>query len=77
VDETGSHAGLQDLRRGGDEGLGGTEPYCATRTLGPELRIDAQALEYVLVYQGQFNEPEQYRNIIIRANEEGEHDQDA
>lgn len=40
--------------------------------LGQSSGIDAQALEYVLVYQGQFNEPEQYRNIIIRANEEGE-----
>ncbi|MBV6403420.1 MAG: efflux RND transporter permease subunit [Flavobacteriales bacterium] len=40
--------------------------------LGQSSGIDAQALEYVLIYQGQFNEPEQYRNIIIRANEEGE-----
>jgi HAE1 family hydrophobic/amphiphilic exporter-1 len=40
--------------------------------LGQSSGISAQSLEYVLVYQGQFNEPEQYRNIIIRANEEGE-----
>ena len=40
--------------------------------LGQSSGINAQALEYVLVYQGQFNTPEQYRNIIIRANEEGE-----
>ncbi|MBL7939938.1 MAG: efflux RND transporter permease subunit [Flavobacteriales bacterium] len=40
--------------------------------LGQSSGIDAQALEYVLVYQGQFNTPEQYREIIIRANEEGE-----
>jgi len=40
--------------------------------LGQSSGINAQSLEYVLVYQGQFNEPEQYRNIIIRANEEGE-----
>ena len=40
--------------------------------LGQSSGIDAQSLEYVLIYQGQFNEPEQYRNIIIRANEEGE-----
>jgi HAE1 family hydrophobic/amphiphilic exporter-1 len=40
--------------------------------LGQSSGIEAQALEYVLVYQGQFNEPEQYRNIIIRANEEGQ-----
>jgi HAE1 family hydrophobic/amphiphilic exporter-1 len=40
--------------------------------LGQSSGISAQSLEYVLVYQGQFNEPEQYKNIIIRANEEGE-----
>ena len=40
--------------------------------LGQSSGINAQALEYVLVYQGQFNKPEQYRDIIIRANEEGE-----
>ncbi|TXI80136.1 MAG: efflux RND transporter permease subunit [Flavobacteriales bacterium] len=40
--------------------------------LGQSSGINAQALEYVLVYQGQFNEPEQYKRIIIRANEEGE-----
>jgi HAE1 family hydrophobic/amphiphilic exporter-1 len=32
----------------------------------------SQALEYVLVYQGRFNTPEQYENIVIRANPEGE-----
>ncbi|WP_126974029.1 efflux RND transporter permease subunit [Gynurincola endophyticus] len=30
------------------------------------------ALEYVLTYQGRFNEPEQYQNVIIRANANGE-----
>ncbi len=40
--------------------------------LGSSSGIKAQSLEYVLVYEGQFNEPEQYSNIIIRANEEGE-----
>ncbi len=40
--------------------------------LGQSSGISAQSLEYVLVYQGQYNEPEQYKNIIIRANEEGE-----
>ncbi|MDX5404302.1 MAG: efflux RND transporter permease subunit, partial [Bacteroidota bacterium] len=32
----------------------------------------SQSLEYVLTYQGRYNEPEQYGNIIIRANPEGE-----
>ncbi len=30
------------------------------------------ALEYVLTYKGRFNEPEQYQNVIIRANANGE-----
>jgi HAE1 family hydrophobic/amphiphilic exporter-1 len=33
----------------------------------------SQALEYVLVYKGRFNKPEEYENIIIRADAEGEH----
>jgi len=32
----------------------------------------SQALEYVLVYKGRYNEPSQYEDIIIRANPEGE-----
>ncbi len=40
--------------------------------LGQSSGKSAQSLEYVLSYQGRFNEPEQYKNIIIRANSEGE-----
>lgn len=32
----------------------------------------SEALEYVLTYQGRYNKPEQYKNVIIRANPEGE-----
>ena len=32
----------------------------------------AQALEYVLVYEGRFNKPEQYADIVIRAKNRGE-----
>jgi len=32
----------------------------------------SQALEYVLTYSGRFNKPEEYENIIVRANPEGE-----
>ena len=32
----------------------------------------AQSLEYVLVYEGRYNTPEQYEDIIVRANPEGE-----
>ncbi|MFO0597190.1 MAG: efflux RND transporter permease subunit [Myxococcaceae bacterium] len=40
--------------------------------LGQATGKTAQALEYVLVYEGRFNKPEQYENIIIRAKSEGE-----
>src|SRR5262245_61622247 len=40
--------------------------------LGQATGIKAQSLEYVLVYQGRFNKPEQYGDIIIRANNDGE-----
>ncbi|APY10921.1 multidrug transporter AcrB [Seonamhaeicola sp. S2-3] len=40
--------------------------------LGRSSGIASQALEYVLTYQNRYNEPEQYENIIIRANKEGE-----
>jgi HAE1 family hydrophobic/amphiphilic exporter-1 len=32
----------------------------------------AQALEYVLTYQGRFNDVEQYKNVILKANPNGE-----
>ncbi|MDN3593730.1 efflux RND transporter permease subunit [Zunongwangia endophytica] len=40
--------------------------------LGRSSGIQAQSLEYVLTYKGRFNEPEEYENIIIRANSEGQ-----
>ncbi len=32
----------------------------------------AEALEYVLSYQGRFNKPEQYKDVIVRASPDGE-----
>lgn len=32
----------------------------------------AQSLEYVLIHKGRYNEPQQYENIVIRANKEGQ-----
>src|ERR1044072_2900514 len=32
----------------------------------------AESLEYVLTFQGRFNKPEQYKDVIIRANSKGE-----
>lgn len=40
--------------------------------VGLSSGITAQSLEYVFTYQGWFNKPEQYNDIIIRANAEGE-----
>ncbi|MFP5439707.1 MAG: efflux RND transporter permease subunit [Bacteroidia bacterium] len=40
--------------------------------IGQSSGIEAQSLEYVLTYKGQFNDPKQYENIIIRANADGE-----
>jgi len=40
--------------------------------IGQSSGIEAQSLEYVLTYKGRFNKPEEYENIIIRANAEGE-----
>jgi len=40
--------------------------------LGSSSGVAAQSKEYVLVYQGRYNKPEQYEDIIIRANSEGE-----
>ncbi|KAB7531029.1 efflux RND transporter permease subunit [Flagellimonas olearia] len=40
--------------------------------LGRSSGKKAQSLEYVLVYQDRYSEPEQYEDIIIKANEEGE-----
>ncbi len=40
--------------------------------LGQSTGIAAQSKEYVLVYKGRFDKPEEYGDIIIRANSEGE-----
>jgi HAE1 family hydrophobic/amphiphilic exporter-1 len=40
--------------------------------IGRSSGIAAQSLEYVLTYKGRFNKSEEYENVIIRANAEGE-----
>jgi HAE1 family hydrophobic/amphiphilic exporter-1 len=40
--------------------------------IGQSSGIQAQSLEYVLTYKGRFSEPEEYNNVIIRANSDGE-----
>ncbi|MCP9768596.1 efflux RND transporter permease subunit [Lacihabitans sp. LS3-19] len=40
--------------------------------IGQSSGISAQSLEYVLTYKGRFNTPEEYGNVIVRANAAGE-----
>jgi HAE1 family hydrophobic/amphiphilic exporter-1 len=40
--------------------------------LGQASGKTAQSLEFTLVYKGRYNKPEEYENIIIKANPEGE-----
>jgi HAE1 family hydrophobic/amphiphilic exporter-1 len=40
--------------------------------MGQATGQTAQSLEYVLTYQGRYNQPDQYANIIIRATPNGE-----
>ena len=40
--------------------------------LGQASGKTAQSLEYVLTYKGRYNKPEEYSNIIVKANHEGE-----
>ena len=40
--------------------------------IGQSSGKKSQSLEYVLMYQDRYDEPEQYEDIIIKANEEGE-----
>ncbi len=40
--------------------------------LGQATGIKSQSTEYVLTYVGRFNKPEQYANIILKANPNGE-----
>ncbi len=40
--------------------------------IGRSSGIKAQSLEYVLIYKGRYTTPEEYENIIIKSNAEGE-----
>jgi len=40
--------------------------------IGQSSGIAAQSLEYVLTYKGRYDKPEEYENIIVRANSKGE-----
>ncbi|NBO17743.1 MAG: efflux RND transporter permease subunit [Proteobacteria bacterium] len=40
--------------------------------IGQSSGKTAQSLEYVLIYKGRFNTPEEYENIVVRSNPDGE-----
>ena len=54
------------------EALGSQSVIGSPGRIGRSDGKRSQALEYVLTYQGRYNQPEQYRDVIIRANANGE-----
>lgn len=40
--------------------------------LGQSSGLKAQSLEYVLLYKGRFNKPEEYENIVLKSTADGE-----
>lgn len=54
------------------EALGNQSVIGSPGRLGRSDGKRSEALEYVLTYQGRYNQPEQYKNVIIRANPDGE-----
>ncbi len=54
------------------EALGSQSVIGSPGRLGRADGQRSEALEYVLTYQGRYNQPEQYKDVIIRANPDGE-----
>ena len=54
------------------EALGSQSIIGSPGRLGRSDGKRSEALEYVLTYQGRYNQPEQYKDVIIRANPNGE-----
>ncbi|MFT4023689.1 MAG: efflux RND transporter permease subunit [Flavihumibacter sp.] len=54
------------------EALGSQSIIGSPGRLGRSDGQRSEALEYVLTYQGRYNQPEQYKNVIIRSNPNGE-----
>ncbi len=54
------------------EALGNQSIIGSPGRLGRSDGKRSEALEYVLTYQGRYNQPEQYKDVIIRANPDGE-----
>lgn len=54
------------------EALGNQSIIGSPGRLGRSDGKRSEALEYVLTYQGRYNKPEQYKDVIVRANPDGE-----
>lgn len=54
------------------EALGNQSVIGSPGRIGRSDGKRSEALEYVLTYQGRYNDPEQYKNVIVRANAKGE-----
>lgn len=54
------------------EALGTQSIIGSPGRLGRADGKESQSLEYVLTYQGRYNQPQQYKDVIIRANANGE-----
>jgi len=54
------------------EALGNQSIIGSPGRLGRSDGKRSEALEYVLTYQGRYNQPEQYKDVIIRASPDGE-----
>ncbi len=54
------------------EALGSQSIIGSPGRLGRSDGQRSEALEYVLTYKGRYNQPEQYKNVIIRSNPNGE-----
>jgi HAE1 family hydrophobic/amphiphilic exporter-1 len=54
------------------EALGQQSVIGSPGRIGQASGKRSQSLEYVLTYQGRYNTPEEYQNVIVRANANGE-----
>ena len=70
--ESRPHAGLQRVLRRRHEGLAEQSMIGSPGRLGQATGRTSQTVEYVLTWVGRYNKPEQYENIILKANPDGE-----
>jgi HAE1 family hydrophobic/amphiphilic exporter-1 len=69
--QPGPHAGLQRLAQDVEAAMAEQSLIGRPGRVGQATGKTAQSLEYVLVYEGRYNKPEQYEDIIIKATPDG------